>query len=570
MRHSSLAAGAALAVVVGAALVGVFRGDAGVESALGAPRRGDAGATLAFRDVAAERGLAFRQAAFRFGTSADPAAMVGGGLCWVDADGDGWLDLFVVNGFAQQDRGAWLKRGGLPTSRLFHNEGGRFTDVTDESGDAGLAVRGQGCVAADLDRDGDTDLFVTTAERNVLLWNDGDGTFSDGGETAGVDAFGWHAGAAVGDVDGDGWPDLVVAGYVDLNKPIASATLGFPNTHEGRRDLLYLSNGRAGRRVTFREVGLEAGLEAARFEYGLGVVFSDLDRDGDLDVYLANDTNPNRLYENVPWPGGADADPAGLGFRFEERAASAGVADPHSGMGIAVADYDGDGRGDLFVTNARRQPHAVYRSLPPDETEPSFADVRDDLGPHFAGSTGWGVAWADFDLDTDLDLYLANGGIPVTSLAADADNSQLFENLGGGRFREATRAAGLLGVDPSVGRGSAVADFDNDGDLDVALVSLGGALQLLENTSTAGNWLELELDGSHPGAEATVVLPGGLTLRREAQAGGSFLSSEDPRLHFGLGPASQVRSVVVRWPGGGETRLTDVEVNRRLRLEAPR
>ncbi len=215
-----------------------------MESAQGAPRRGDAGTSLAFRDVASERGLAFRHAAFRFGVSADPAAMVGGGVCWLDADGDEWLDLFVVNGFSQQDRGAWLKRGGLPTSRLFRNEGGRFTDVTRESG-AGLAVRGQGCVAADLDRDGDTDLFVTTAERNVLLWNDGDGTFSDGGKAAGVDAFGWYGGAAVGDVDGDGWPDLVVAGYTDMNKPIASATLGFPNTYEGRRDLLYLSNGGA-------------------------------------------------------------------------------------------------------------------------------------------------------------------------------------------------------------------------------------------------------------------------------------------------------------------------------------
>lgn len=555
-------------MVAGAAIVVLLGGGDGAESAAGAPRRGEAGTTLGFRDVAAERGLVFRHAAFRFGMSADPAAMVGGGLCWLDADGDGWLDLFVVNGFAQQDRGAWLKRGGLPTSRLFHNEQGLFTDVTRESG-AGLAVRGQGCVAADLDRDGDTDLFVTTAERNVLLWNDGDGTFSDGGESAGVDAFGWYAGAAAGDIDGDGWPDLVVAGYTDLNKPVASATLGFPNTYEGRRDLLYLSNGRSDGRVTFREVGVEAGLEVARFEYGLGVVLSDLDRDGDLDVYLANDTNPNRLYENVPWPGGSAADPAGIGFRFEERAASAGVADPHSGMGIAVADYDGDGRGDFFVTNARRQPHAVYRSMPPDAAEPSFSDVRAELGPRFVGSTGWGVTWADFDLDTDLDLFVANGGIPVTNLAADADHSQLFENVGGGRYREASRAGGLLAVAPSVGRGSAAADFDNDGDLDVAIVSLGGPLQLLENTGTTDNWLEVELGGFHSGAEVTVVLPSGLTLRRQANAGGSFLSSEDPRVHFGLGPASQVRRVVVRWPGGAETQLTDVQVNRRLVLEEP-
>ena len=554
-------------MVAGAALVVLVGGGDGVESAAGAPRQGDTGVALAFREVAAERGLVFRHAAFRFGVSADPAAMVGGGLCWLDADEDGWLDLFVVNGFSQQDRGAWLKRAGLPTSHLFLNDRGRFTDVTPESG-AGLAVRGQGCVAADLDRDGDTDLFVTTAERNVLLWNDGDGTFTDGGESAGVDAFGWHAGAAAGDVDGDGWPDLVVAGYVDLNKPVESATQGFPNTYAGRRDLLYLSNGRADGRVTFREVGAEAGLEVARFEYGLGVVLSDLDRDGDLDAYLANDTNPNRLYENVPWPGGAEADPAGLGFRFEERAASAGVADPNSSMGVAVADYDGDGRGDLFVTNARRQVHAVYRSLPPDPAQPSFADVRDELGPDFSGSTGWGVSWADFDLDADLDLFVANGDIPVLDLVGGAEHAQLFENLGN-TFREAASASGLQRMVPVVGRGSAVADYDNDGDLDVALASVGGPLRLLENAGTKGNWLEVELKGFHPGALVTAVLPNGRKLRREVQAGGSYLSSEDPRLHFGLGTAQRLRELVVRWPGGDETRLTDVVADQLVVVEAP-
>jgi hypothetical protein len=545
----------------------LLRGGDGVESAQGAPRRGDAGIALAFRDVAAERGLTFRHGAFRFGASADPAAMVGGGLCWLDADGDGWLDLFVVNSFAAQDRGEWKRRGGLPTSRLFHNERGRFTDVTRTSG-AGLAGRGQGCVAADLDRDGDTDLFVTTTERNALLWNDGDGTFSEDAEGAGVDTFGWFTGAAAGDVDGDGWPDLAVTGYVDPNSPVESSTLGFPNTYRGRRDLLYVSNGREEGRVTFREVGAEAGLEVAAFEYGLGVVFSDLDRDGDLDVYVANDTNPNRLYENVPWPGGADADPAGLGFRFEERAASAGVADPNSGMGIAVGDYDGDGRGDLFVTNARRQAHAVYRSLPPDPAQPSFADVRDELGPSFAGSTGWGVSWGDFDLDADLDLFVANGAVPVTDLEAGAEHAQLFENTGS-TFRDATSASGLLRVGPVVGRGSAAADYDNDGDLDVALASIGGPLRLLENAGTRGNWLEVELKGFHPGAEVTVVLPNGRKLRRELRAGGSYLSSEDPRLHFGLGTAQRLRALVVRWPAGGETRLTDVVVDRLVVLEAP-
>jgi hypothetical protein len=551
----------ALAAVAAAAVLTavVVAAQGGPAPAAARDRAGTPGVAVAFRDVAAARGLAFRHGAFRFGISADPVAMVGGGLCWLDFDADGWLDLFVVNGYAESDRAEWAVRGGLPTSRLFRNDGGRFVDVTRGSG-AGLAVRGQGCVAADLDRDGHTDLLVTTAEYSALLWNDGDGTFTEGAGAAGIDTFGWHTGAAAGDLNGDARPDLVVAGYVDLNRRIDGATLGFPNTYRGRRDLLFLNQGDR----TFREVGVEAGLEAARFEYGLGVMLADLDRDGDLDAYVANDAKPNRLYENVPWPGGAEADPAGLGFRFEERAAAAGVADPNSGMGVAAADYDGDGRSDLFVTNARRQVHAVYRSRPPDAQEPSFDDVRSDLGPAFSGSTGWGVSWADLDLDADLDLVVANGDVPVTDLAADAQRVEAFLNRRG-RYDE----LGLGRLRPLNARGSAAADYDNDGDVDVAVACVGGRLALLENTGTTGNWLEVQLDGFHPGAEVTAALPDGRRLRRQVLAGSSYLSSEDPRSHFGLGGAREVREVVVRWPGGEETRVREVRANRLLVVEPP-
>jgi hypothetical protein len=362
-------------------------------------------------------------------------------------------------------------------------------------------------------------------------------------------------------VNGDGWPDLVVAGYVDQAARIEGATVGFPGTHRGRRDRLYLSEGRDGEgRVTFREAGAEAGLEVASFEYGLGVVLADFDRDGDLDVYLANDTNPNRLYENVPWPGGRDADPARLGFRFEERAAAAGVADASSGMGIAAADGDGDGRLDLFVTNARRQTHAAYGSRQPDKTAPSWDDVRETLGPSFRGSTGWGVSWADFDLDTDLDLALVNGAVPVSDLTEDAHPVQLFLQAGG-----QYAAAKLPGLRPLLARGSAAADYDNDGDLDLAVNSVGGRLALLENTGTTGHWLEV--DGLAPGTEVTAVLPDGRELRRTLLAGSSFLSSEDPRVHFGLGSAQRVRELVVRRPDGSVERLRDVAANRRLTLE---
>jgi hypothetical protein len=525
---------------------------------------------LRFVDVADKVGLDFRHGAFRWSVTPDPAAMMGGGVCWLDYDEDGWLDLFVVNSYAERETTRWEQAGGLPESALYRNVEGEFVDVSVASG-TNLAVRGNGCVAADFDLDGHTDLYVTTARVNALLWNDGDGTFTEGAVPAGVAAYGWRSGAAVGDVNGDGWPDLFVAGYTDLSNPKSDAAQGFPNTYFGVQDLLFLSKGPAeGGRVTFREVGVDAGLEVARFEYGLGAILSDLDRDRDLDLYVANDTNPNRLYENVPWPGGAEADPAGIGFRFEERAAGAGVADPNAGMGVAAADYGGDGRPDLFVTNARAQVHAAYRSLPPDENEPSWLDVRSELGPSFNGSTGWGVTWADLDLDTDLDLVLVNGHVPVTDLAADAEPVQAFENVGGGRFAEVGRSVGLGEIGRLLARGSAAADYDNDGDLDLAVGTIGGALALLENTGMGGNWLEVALEGFHPGATVTAVLPDGRELVRDVVAGSSYLSSEDPRSHFGLGEARRVRELVVRWPGGGETRLAGVSANQLVTVEAPR
>jgi len=524
---------------------------------------------LHFVDVAHEVGLDFRHGAFRWNVSRDVPAMMGGGVCWLDYDADGWLDLFVVNSYAEGETARWKAAGGLPESALYRNVEGEFVGVSADA-HADLALRGNGCVAGDFDLDGHTDLYVTTARVSALLWNDGDGTFTEGAADAGVAAFGWRTGAAVGDVNGDGWPDLFVAGYADLFNPNPDAVTGFPNTYRGVRDLLFLSNGSAGPgRVTFREVGANAGLEVVEFEHGLGAVLSDLDRDGDLDLYVANDTDPNRLYENVAWPGGAESDPAGLGFRFEERAAAAGVADPNAGMGIAAGDFDGDGRPDLFVTNARSQEHAVYRSLPADENEPSWLDVRSELGASFSGSTGWGVTWADLDLDTDLDLLLVNGDVPVTDLAADAQPVQVFDNLGAGRFADASTATGLGAVGLLVARGSAAGDYDNDGDLDVAVATIGGDLVLLENTVVGGNWLGVALEGFHPGATVTAVLPDGRKLVRDQLAGSSYLSSEDPRVHFGLGEAKSLRRLVIRWPSGQKTTLEDVAADQLVTVEAP-
>ena len=542
-----------LGLLIVCLVAGCFGGDSRKTLAVGPPHG------LEFVNVASDVGLDFRHGAFRWGVSGDAAAMVGGGLCWLDYDDDGWLDLYVVNSYAEQEVAQWKAAGGLPRSALFHNEEGKFEDVSAGSG-ADVAIRGNGCVVADLDLDGDADLYVTTARSQVLLWNEGDGKFREGARAAGVDAYGWRTGAAVGDVNGDGWPDIFVAGYADLNSDNPAGTAGFPSTKLGVRDVLFVSNGRHNGQVTFREVGRQVGLEVSKFEYGLGALFTDLEGDGDLDLYLANDTNPDRLYENVEWPGGAKADPDGFGFRFEERAGPAGVADPGAGMGVSAGDYDGDGRSDLFVTNGRGQVHGVFKSNPPDENDPSYTDVRTELGPDFAGSVGWGVTWADLDLDTDLDLFVANGDIPVTDLAQDAEPLEDYVN-DGAKFVDASAASGLDDVGDLLARGAAAADYDNDGDVDFAVSQVGGPLGLLQNRVSGRHWLEVSLDGFHPGALVSVVLPDGRKLQREARAGGSYLSSEDPRCLFGLGDATEVKELVVRWPDGDETRLHDVKAN---------
>ena len=504
-------------------------------------------------DVAKQVGLDFRQDAFRFGVSNDTPAMMGGGLCWLDYDNDGWLDLFVVNNFAESDIGAWDRRGGLPRSALYRNVRGHFVNVTARA-HAGLAVRGQGCVAADLNGDGKTDLFVSTASDDKLLWNNGDGTFTEGARSSGVVSFGWHSGATVGDVNGDGRPDLFVAGYTEANAPIPGSMAGYPTNHLGVRDLLFLNEGNGPNgRARFREVGRQAGIDKAPYDHSLGAVFTDLNGDGRLDLYVANDEDANRYYVNVAAPRRHDR---GLGFRFVDQARRRGLADGNAGMGIAEGDFNVDGRSDLLVSNSRGQGHAVFRSR-----GASFANGQAAFATAFGTNfTGWGASWVDLNNDGKLDLVLANGAIPVTNLARDAGPVQVLENLDGA-FANATALVGLGGNARTNGRGIAAADFDNDGHVDVAINSVGGKLVLLRGTGGTGHWLEVKLPRFAPGAVVTAVLPDGRRLVDVVHAGSSYLSSEDPRVHFGLGRATKA-SVTVRYPGGRTTVLKDVAADR--------
>jgi hypothetical protein len=483
-------------------------------------------------DVAASVGLDFRQSSFRFGASNETRAMMGGGVCFVDYNGDGFLDLFAVDSYSSADASRWEAHGGLPTSRLYENVHGRFHDVTART-HAGLAMQGDGCVAGDLNGDGRADIVETTASGVTVLWNHG-GTFTQ----QALPATGWYTAAALADVNGDGLTDLFVAGYADPNEPVPSSYAGFPTNLAGVRDLLFLNRG-GGR---FRELGVQAGLEASAFRHGLGAVFTDVNGDGRPDLYVANDEDPNALYVNVPWPGGAAADPAGLGFRFEERGAATHVADPFAGMGIALQDKT------LFVTNSRGEPSAAYR-----RTAHGFVNDRPRtdraLGTGFAG---WGATFVDLRNSGRPDLVLAAGAIPVTRLARSAEPVRILTPSG--------VATGFA----RNGRGVAAADVGNDGRMAVAVNTIGGKLLLLRPTGPVGHWLDVRLSRFVPGA---VVTAAGAT--RELQAGSSYLSSEDPRAHFGLGARTSVPRLVVRYPWGAQTVLRNVRGDRIVDVRVP-
>jgi hypothetical protein len=462
--------------------------------------------------------------------------MMGGGVCWLDYNGDGWQDLFAVNSYASADAPRWKS---LPTSELFENVHGVFVNVSQKT-HANLTAQGDGCVAADLNGDGRTDLVVTTTSGVDVLWNHG-GTFSE--QT--LRASGWYTGAAVADVNGDGRPDLFVAGYSVPNQPVPNSLAGFPTNLYGVRDLLFLNEGTG----VFREVGVQAGLEAASFRHGLGTQFVDANNDGRPDLYVANDEDPNQLYVNVPWPGGAAADPSGLGFRFEDRGSAEGVADPFAGMGIASTNSS------IFVTNSRGEPSAAFT-----RSGTSFANARPSfdhaLGVGFAG---WGASWVDVKNSGNPDLVLAAGAIPVKNLAKDAEPVQVLAPARDGYGNAKDIASLSLN-----GRGLAAADVDNNGQMQIAINTIGGKLALLRPSGTRGHWLDVSLSRFAPGA---VVTADGVS--HQVQAGSSYLSSEDPRVHFGLGAKTIVRTLTVRYAFGGESVLHNLRADQIVDVRAP-
>jgi hypothetical protein len=481
---------------------------------------------------------------------------VGSGAAWVDYDNDGNLDLLIVNG-STRDR---AKAGGDPLVALYRNDGtGHFTDVTAR---AGLARRGWGmgvCVA-DYNNDGNDDLYVTSAVGgNALYRNNGNGTFTDVTREAGVADTGWSTGCAFGDYDRDGNVDLYVAHYVKFDeRTIAKRgeTAGCkfmtvdvscgPKGLKGEPDVLFHNNGRGG----FVDATKSAGINDPGY-YGFGVLFTDLDDDGWPDIFVANDSTPNFLFHN------------NRNGTFSETGLIAGVAlsgdgREQSGMGVDAGDYNRDGHFGLVVTHFSHDYTTVYEN----SGRGFFTDASYTTGVAVGAGRylGWGVGFVDFANSGLLDLFVSNGHIyPEVDThglgTRYRQRKQLFRNLGNRRFQEVTDESGGGLLLEKSSRGAAFGDYDNDGDIDVLVVNLDDRPTLLRNDTAGGNhWVTLQLVGTksnRDGIGARVrVTANGRPQTTEIRAGGSYLSSNDRRAHFGLGAANRVQQVQIQWPSG--------------------
>jgi hypothetical protein len=495
---------------------------------------------------------------------------LGSGVCFLDYDGDGLEDLYFVQSGTVPGR-----QGPKVSDALYRNlGGGRFADVTAAAG-IGEFGYGMGCAAGDIEGDGDVDLYVTNFGPNVLFRNNGDGTFTDVAQAAGVANPLWSASAAFADYDGDGDLDLYVANYVDFamdnNKmcgdlPRRIRTYCHPDAYEGVPDALYRNQGDG----TFRDVAAEAGL-TQRYGKGLGVVWSDLDLDGDLDLYVANDSVPNALYRN-------EGSGHLLDVTLSSNTCCSEDGRPEAGMGVDAGDVDGDGRFDLIVTNLSGEPNELYRNLGGMTFE--ITTFPSGFGAVSLPFVGFGTNIFDFDNDGDQDIMVVNGHIiDNIALLNDASTYEqrpfLFENVGGGRVREVGREHGTYFNGVFVGRGLALADIDLDGDLDAAINNHDQRARLLRNEGgNALHWLRLRLQartrGNRDGIGARAeVTAGGRRQVDEVRSGTSYGSENERALHFGLGDSISAERIDIRWPSGSRTRVEGVAADQILVIVEP-
>jgi hypothetical protein len=479
------------------------------------------------------------------------------GLCLADFNGDQRVDLFAISSAAEGGSAAHGRHA------VYLNRG----DMTFQAGppigagDGAAPPPGMGCLAADYDGDGDTDVYVTALGANSLYRNDGQARFEDVAAAAGVDDGRWSTGAAFADYDLDGDLDLYVSNYLRFEAQRVSAARGVrfdrdepaafsPYVFAHEPDALYRNDGGG----IFRDATGPAGVSDTDGK-GMAVLFADLNADRLPDLLVINDVSRNAFFLN-------DGDGT-----FTDTGAISGLADPRSGMGVALGDYDGDGLFDLFSTHWQDESNVLYRSLGNQGAQgvPIFEDVtvQAKLAAPSIGRTGWGTAWGDFDHDGDVDLVVVNG---YTSPAASEPSqcipqpAMLFINSGG-RFSEHGRDLGLAELARWAARGAGCADLDDDGDLDLVVSTNNGPLLAFENRLAAGHWIKVRPEGGQVLGTTVRVQAGAHTQVRMIHAGSSYLCTEPPIAHFGLGPATRVEKVEVLWPDGTVDGLDNVAAN---------
>jgi hypothetical protein len=512
-----------------------------------------------FSDVAVSAGLDFTHVSGASDQKFLPEILGSGGL-FFDFDDDGWLDIFLVDGGSFADPTVAQRA----RHRLFRNRGnGTFEDVTAASGIRHREY-GMGACAGDYDNDGRVDLYITGVGRNALYRNMGGGRFADVTDTAGVASRGWGTSCAFLDFDRDGKLDLFVTNYVDTTgrknefcgnagpPPIRDYChpLIYPPSHS----VLYRNTGK-----TFEDISTQSGVAAVRGN-GLGVAVTDIDDDGWPDVFVANDATPNFLFHNN-----------GDGT-FTEMASLAGVAvsldgKARAGMGTAFADFSGNGRPGLIVTNHETEMHSLFLNL--DGRLFSDVTVRSGVGPATRSYVGFGVVFFDYDNDTRLDIAIANGNVmanaPRVRAGAKYGQRNLLLRNTGERFQDMKEQAGTGFSPEMVSRGLAAGDIDNDGNLDLLITNNNGRPNLLLNEGGRANAILVRTIGTKSnrsgiGTRLTLVTAGHRQIR-EVQSGSSYLAQNDLRAHFGLGEANRAERLEIRWPSGATEVVENLPAN---------